>query len=85
MCSRVMDTTTERYAEDVVSSVAATLRSNLIGAYIHGSAVLGGFDSRRSDVDIIVVCKRPMNPAEKQEAAAGVASKVYHVPPEAWN
>jgi predicted nucleotidyltransferase len=36
--------------------MTALLGSRLVGVYLHGSAVLGGFDVRRSDVDVLVVC-----------------------------
>lgn len=40
---------------------------DLIGVYVHGSAVLGGFSRARSDVDVLVVVARPMD-ATAQEA-----------------
>ena len=43
------------YVEDVATEVHAALETSLVGVYLHGSAVLGGFDTRRSDVDIVVV------------------------------
>ena len=54
-----MDTAPERYALKVASATAAASDSQLAGVYLHGSAVLGGFDARRSDVDVLVVCDGP--------------------------
>jgi predicted nucleotidyltransferase len=55
----VIDAATERYTLDVASAMAVVLGSQLAGVYLHGSAVLGGFEARRSDVDILVVCDGP--------------------------
>ncbi|MEU9320474.1 aminoglycoside adenylyltransferase domain-containing protein [Streptomyces sp. NPDC048295] len=38
-----------------VSGVLSEMRPDLIGVYLHGSAVLGGFDADRSDVDVLAV------------------------------
>ena len=64
----------ERYALKVASAAAAVSGSQLAGVYLHGSAVLGGFDARRSDVDVLVVCDGPMTSAQ-QSAAAEVLSE----------
>ncbi|MDP9868680.1 MULTISPECIES: nucleotidyltransferase domain-containing protein [Streptosporangium] len=59
----------ERYAGDVASVMSEIFGPRLVGAYLHGSAVLGGFDPRRSDVDLLVVCQDPMT-AEQRSAVA---------------
>jgi hypothetical protein len=69
-----MDARSERYALDVASAIADSLGSLLAGVYLHGSAVLGGFDARRSDVDILAVSDGPMTRAQ-QSAAAGALSE----------
>lgn len=69
-----MDMAAERYALDVASATAAVFGSKLAGVYLHGSAVLGGFDARRSDVDVLVVCDGPMTAAQ-QRAVAGALSE----------
>ncbi|RJQ82040.1 DUF4111 domain-containing protein [Pseudonocardiaceae bacterium YIM PH 21723] len=51
----------DQYCADVASVFEARLDSRLIGVYLHGSAVLGGFDPRRSDIDILVVCADPLS------------------------
>lgn len=40
------------------------LRGNLYGIYIYGSLTYGDFDSRKSDIDCIVVIKRELNKDE---------------------
>ncbi|MEV4110742.1 aminoglycoside adenylyltransferase domain-containing protein [Nonomuraea sp. NPDC049695] len=64
-----MDSLSDHYIRDVASAMASVLGSRLVGVYLHGSAVLGGFDARRSDIDVLVVCEHPMT-ADEQAAAA---------------
>ncbi|SEG15234.1 protein of unknown function [Saccharopolyspora kobensis] len=59
----------EDYARNVAAAMATTLGPRLVGVYLHGSAVLGGFDARRSDVDVLVVCEGPMTAVEESAAA----------------
>jgi hypothetical protein len=65
-----MDARSERYGADVAAALAGVLGPDLTGVYLHGSAVLGGFDGRRSDIDILAVTEGPMTAAQ-QSAAAG--------------
>ena len=69
-----MDTAPERYALNIASAMAETFGSQLVGVYLHGSAALGGFDARRSDVDILVVCDGPMS-AVQQSAVTEALSE----------
>jgi hypothetical protein len=55
--------------------MAALLGSHLAGVYLHGSAVLGGFDARRSDVDVIAVCDGPMTAAQRSAAAQALSEQ----------
>ena len=52
--------------EDIVEIVRDVLDSAVIGAYLHGSAVLGGLRAT-SDLDVLVVVDRPTTPAERRE------------------
>lgn len=70
-----MDTMSERYVLDVASATAAVSGSHLAGVYLHGSAVLGGFDVRRSDVDLLVVRDGPMTAAEQSATAAALSEE----------
>jgi streptomycin 3"-adenylyltransferase len=65
-----MDRVSEAYAQAVASAAGSVLGSRLVGVYLHGSAVLGGFDARRSDVDVLVVSDGPV-PAAQRTATAG--------------
>jgi hypothetical protein len=69
-----MDARSERYGADVAAALAGVLGPDLTGVYLHGSAVLGGFDARRSDVDILVVSEGAMT-AGQQAAAAEALSE----------
>jgi Domain of unknown function (DUF4111) len=70
-----VDPASERYALSVASAMAAVAGSQLVGAYLHGSAVLGGFDARRSDVDVLVVCAGPMTAAQQSAVAAALSEE----------
>ncbi len=53
-------------ADDVVRLVGDVLGPDVVGAYLHGSAVLGGLRPT-SDVDVLVVVRRPTTIAERRE------------------
>ena len=42
------------------------LRDNLVGVYLHGSAVMGCFNPEKSDLDFIIVVKKPLCDADKK-------------------
>ncbi|MDA3645757.1 DUF4111 domain-containing protein [Saccharopolyspora indica] len=65
----------ERYASDVASAMVATLGPRLVGVFLHGSAALGGFDVRRSDVDVLVVAEGRMTAVEKSAAARALSNE----------
>jgi hypothetical protein len=75
-----MDTLSERYARDAASALAALLGSQLVGAYLHGSAVLGGFDARRSDVDLLAVTDGPMTAAQQAAVADALSDQSLPCP-----
>lgn len=51
----------------IVAGFERVLGSNLVGIYLHGSLVLGCFNYRTSDVDLLVVIEHPLTP-ETHEA-----------------
>jgi streptomycin 3"-adenylyltransferase len=66
-----------RLAAVVEKSVGA---AGLVGVYVHGSAVLGGFRPERSDVDVLVVVAKPV-PSECQAAlGAELLASAYPCP-----
>lgn len=73
-------------AQLAVDLVRRVLPDAVIGAYLHGSAVLGGLRPS-SDMDILVVLRRPTTPAERQVlierllAVSGHGVQLGHVRP----
>lgn len=59
-----LDETDRDQISAVVAVVQEVLKQELIGAYLHGSAVLGGLRSR-SDIDVLAVAARRMTPDER--------------------
>jgi predicted nucleotidyltransferase len=55
----------EAQIERLVAGVVRVLRDDLVGAYLHGSSVLGGLRPH-SDIDVLVVATRRTTPDEKQ-------------------
>jgi streptomycin 3"-adenylyltransferase len=70
-----LDASLHRYVTDVASAMRTALGSRLVGVYLHGSAALGGFDARRSDVDVIVVCEGPLTAVQQSAAVDGLAEE----------
>ncbi|WJR35246.1 DUF4111 domain-containing protein [Mycobacteroides immunogenum] len=73
-----MDAKTNAYARRVAAEMASVFGAQLVGVYLHGSAVLGGFDPRRSDVDIVVVCENVMTAV--QQSAVAERLRAQHLP-----
>ena len=55
----------------ILAVVSGVLGTNIIGAYLYGSAVAGGLRPR-SDVDVFVVSRRRTTREEKQRLVAGL-------------
>ena len=60
---------TEAQIEVLVRGMRDVLRDDLVGAYPHGSAMLGGFRPN-SDIDVIVVASRYTTAEEKRRLIA---------------
>jgi streptomycin 3"-adenylyltransferase len=58
-------------AEDVVRLVRQVLGSDVVGAYLHGSSVLGGLRPQ-SDLDLLVVSRRRTTEAERRALVDGL-------------
>jgi aminoglycoside adenylyltransferase-like protein/uncharacterized protein DUF5655/nucleotidyltransferase-like protein len=54
----------DRIAPAFVDDLRSTLGAGLVGAYLYGSAVDGGFDPSTSDLDVVVVTARPTDELE---------------------
>jgi len=60
------------YARRVARLLRAA-RADLVGVYLHGSAVLGGFDPDRSDVDLLAVVAGS-DPGAQRDTGAALAA-----------
>jgi streptomycin 3"-adenylyltransferase len=67
-----VDETVERYLSDLAAAATEALGDDLVGCYLHGSAVLGGFDARRSDLDVLVVSAGTTSAAQRAALAAAL-------------
>ncbi|WP_168801479.1 aminoglycoside adenylyltransferase domain-containing protein [Glycomyces buryatensis] len=68
-----------RYVSEV-SSVLADACPDLVGVYVHGSAVLGGFRASRSDVDVLAVIAEPGSRSDQQAMGEAVAATAARCP-----
>jgi streptomycin 3"-adenylyltransferase len=65
----------------VIALVREVLDQDVLGAYLHGSATLGGLRPH-SDLDVLVVTRRPTTRKEKERLAAGLLGvSAYPGPP----
>ena len=55
MTSAVVPAPLDRILPAVIDDLRSTLGNDLIGVYLYGSAVSGGFDPELSDLDLVVV------------------------------
>jgi hypothetical protein len=58
------------YLATVAGGLARVLGPALVGVYLHGSAVLGGWSAERSDVDLLGVVARPLAERAKRVLSA---------------
>ncbi len=56
----------EKLTDGFVEQSKIILRDDLVGVYLHGSAVMGCFNPEKSDVDLIVVVERPLTDPVKR-------------------
>lgn len=61
-----MDTLT-LITEKLVKYSKEILKDNLIGVYLHGSAAMGCFNEKTSDIDMLIVIDKDMSDAEKRQ------------------
>jgi Aminoglycoside adenylyltransferase, C-terminal domain len=71
--TRNADPSALKLAVAVTARLRKALGSNLAAIYLHGSAVLGGFDPSMSDLDMLVLCEGPLSHAEVHAVARAVA------------
>ncbi|MCD2256369.1 nucleotidyltransferase domain-containing protein [Lactobacillus sp. CC-MHH1034] len=57
------------------------LADNLVGIYLHGSYVLGGYQEVSSDLDYLVVVHRPLTTSEKLRLMTWTLKKLWPLAP----
>ena len=57
----------EELLKDFVNKSKEILKNNLLGIYLHGSAVMGCFNPDKSDLDLIIVVNKSMSDSQKRE------------------
>jgi streptomycin 3"-adenylyltransferase len=62
------------WSRSLAAAVADAAGDRLVGAYLHGSAALGGFVPGRSDVDLLFVAATPLTGSEREAVADAVAA-----------
>jgi streptomycin 3"-adenylyltransferase len=68
-----LDETDREQVAEVLKALRDVLGAELVGAYLHGSAVLGGLRAQ-SDIDVLAVSARRMTHEEKERLVAGLMS-----------
>ena len=56
----------DRLLNSFVERSKDILQENLAGIYLHGSAVMGCFNPLKSDIDLIIVVKKPLTVADRK-------------------
>jgi hypothetical protein len=69
-----LDGPATRSARAVARALGEALDGNLVGVYLYGSATLGDFVPGHSDLDLLTVCHRPLEPDEGRRVADAVWS-----------
>jgi hypothetical protein len=70
----------EVYLTSVSQRLSTALGDNVVGTYLHGSAVLGGYNPARSDLDVLVVVRGPLSEDDKQNVGELLLSDAAAVP-----
>ena len=58
---------TEQLLKEYTEQSERILHDNLVGIYLHGSAVMGCFNPEKSDIDLIIVVNKPLSDSVKRE------------------
>ena len=84
--SATLDTNSAGYLRTVLERSTAILGRALVGTYLHGSAVLGGFAPTRSDLDLLTVTTGPLDAPTRRQLATALAPHALPCPPcEGWS
>lgn len=62
----------QKQLESIKTLFLGALSENLVGVYLHGSLAMGGFNPSSSDIDILVVVKKPLS----ESAAKQISQRI---------
>jgi hypothetical protein len=80
MTSGQVPTVLRAYLDELVAWVRGLLGDELVGVYLAGSGALGGYVHGRSDVDVAVVVREPLERATKDELVAALRHEALPCP-----
>ena len=69
-----------RYLAEVVERVGSQLGERMVGVWLFGSAALGDFDARRSDLDVQAVSSSALSLGERLQLAADLSHEQLPCP-----
>ncbi|RRK09799.1 DUF4111 domain-containing protein [Lactiplantibacillus garii] len=75
-------TTTDELLTRLKQSYATVLANNLVGIYLHGSYVLGGYNPQVSDLDYVIVVEQPLTLRTKQELMTVTLDQLWPLAPK---
>jgi Domain of unknown function (DUF4111) len=70
----------EEYLDELVARIDTQLGTRLVGVWLFGSAALGDFDERRSDLDVQAVCSACVPLPERVQLAAALSRDALECP-----
>ena len=68
------------FADEVAGILASILADEFVGAYFVGSIALGGYVAGESDIDIVAVCRRPVDDDVRQAVVEQLLGATPHCP-----
>ena len=66
--------------DDFVQQSRNILEDNLVGIYLHGSAVMGCFNNQKSDIDLLIVIKDDISNEVKRQYMDMVLNFIFPLP-----
>ncbi len=70
----------EKFTESFAQKSVAILGDNLVGIYLHGSAVMGCFNEKKSDIDLLIVVNETISDEVKKQYMDMVVEMNQHAP-----
>jgi hypothetical protein len=70
----------EQYLDAFDGRISEILSDDLVGSYVHGSAVLGSFNPARSDLDVLVVIRNALSGSQRDRICERLGAAALPVP-----